>query len=105
MKKTKQLLILIPFIVVAFIAFKPSDYTEIKQDKYTILLPDPMPLNDGLFWARKQRDTITITPYNSREYQLQIDMDSVQLWKGDKLIGKISLADSKLDSLIYKDNE
>lgn len=108
MQKTKQLLILLlPFIGVAFIAFKPDfgGRDEHKIGKYYISVPNNMPDYNGLYWAQKQGDTLTIQPYNSREYQIQIDMDSLEIWDGDKLTGKVLLTGTALDSLITKDNE
>ncbi len=100
----KKILLFIPFIIVAFIAFKPAGNIEIKEQKTVVILPSPMPLNDGLFWASKKGDTITISAYNSREYQIELNIDSTEIWNGNKLVGKIVNGNNAFDSLFAKDN-
>lgn len=112
--KTKQPRSLMPlFLVLVFtglvlFSFSPrfsSSYDPHRIGKYYITMPDSLPKENALLWANKQGDTLNITPYNSREYQLQLDMDSLQIWDGDKLVGKVLLIGTELDSLITKDNE
>lgn len=68
-------------------------------------MPDSLPKENGLYWTQKQGDTLNVQPYNSREYQIQIDMDSIQVFDGDSLVGRVLLTGTALDSLITKDNE
>ncbi len=44
-------------------------------------------------------------PVEHGEYQLGVEMDSLYLWDEDRLVGVIPWTDSKLDSLILKDNQ
>lgn len=107
MRRFAPSLLLLPFIGIAYMTFKPDfgGHNSNKIGNWYINVPDTLPPYNGLYWSTKKNDTLTISPYNSREYQIQLDMDSLQVWDGDTMIGKVKLAGTELDSLIYKDNE
>lgn len=108
MQKLRPLLLLVPFIIIGIISFKPDskDIEWHKIGRYYINVPDKLPEFNGLYWANKHGDTLDIQPYMSREYQIEVDIDSSEIWDGDRLVGKIPYdSASKFDLLINKDNE
>lgn len=109
MQKLKRLLLLVPFGGIAFFSFKPyyKDNDGHRIGKYYINVPDSLPGEyEGLYWASKQGDTLTIQPYLSREYQVELNIDSTEIWDGDRLVGKIPYdSASKFDILMTNDNQ
>lgn len=109
MQKIKPfILFTLLFGAIAFFSFKSTSegYDGHKIGRWYINVPDSMPPYQGLYWTHRKDDTLTISPYNSREYQIEIDIDSSEIWDGDRLVGKIPYdSTSKLDLLINKDNE
>lgn len=93
---------------IAILSFHPNFERSEKNKigKYHVIIPEHMPANDGLYWATKKGDEIIISPYNSREYQVELDIDSTEIWDGDRFVGKIPYdSASKFDLLMTKDNQ
>lgn len=54
---------------------------------------------------RKATEDLPQPPSLLRDYQIEVDNDSIYLWDGTREVGSVPQGSNKFDSIILKDNQ